>query len=379
MLKKSISIFECTLLSIMAISCGHSNQKSESHGDEIITMAHTLSIMDYPGYSCVTVRNADDSTNVKAVYYLISQGNSLPDSIDTSGATIIQVPLKHSLVYSNVHVSLLHELGSIDAVKGVCDGTYVTDSIAIRRLADGSIIDCGDSRNPNIEAVMQLSPDGILLSSYGQNPGQGKISQLGIPVIEADDYLEPTPLGRAEWMKFYGRLYGKGMEADSLFRVVAEEYKSIRDKTSKTSNRPKVLFDGVYGDSWYIPTSGSATGRLISDAGGLNPFAYLKDAGSDALSPEQVIYKAHDADVWFVRYFKPEGTKSLDEWAAENKNYSHIKAFTTGNVYGSNTAYSGIFDDGAFHPQLILAEMASILHPEIKDIAYTGRYYSKMR
>lgn len=97
------------------------------------------------------------------------------------------------------------------------------------------------------------------------------------------------------------------------------------------------------------------------------------------MAPEQVLYSASDADIWLVRYFRPEGPKPLAEWEAENKNYNRIKAFRNGNVFGSNTAVSGVFDDCTFHPQWILADMIAILHPEIEGVRRHKQYYFPMR
>ena len=179
-------------------------------------------------------------------------------------------------------------------------------------------------------------------------------------------------------MKLYGRLVGKGAKADSLFSKTEKEYNDIVFKTALCSNLPKVLFDGAYSGVWNVPTSRSATGTLIRDAAGYNPFDDYNDSGSAKLAPEEVIYKAADADVWFVRYFS-DTPKTLKQWGSEDKNYSRFNAFKNGNVWGSNTKYSGVFDDAAFHPQWILADMALILHPSLQGIKIHKHYYQQLK
>lgn len=370
------SILVAILATLMS-ACGTSGGQRPT-GDNIIRHADNLRISDGDGYSHVVIRNPWDTTKTLASYFLVQEGAELPPEAGSGSEKIIKIPLKNSLVYSNVHVSLMHELGVLDAVGGVCDAEYITDSLASSRIAEKVIRDCGQSMQPNMEAVMQMRPDGILAAPMENNPNHGKLAKLGIPLIQAADYLESSPLGRAEWMRFYGRLYGRGTQADSMFRAVEREYNDIANKVATSAHRPKVLIDGVYGQSWNLPTRKTATGILIHDAGGLNPFDEYDKAGSISLSPEEVLYKGADADVWFIRYFNTR-PMTLSMWNAENKNYARFKAFKEGNVFGANTMTSGIFDDGAFHPQWVLADMASILHPEIKNISHPKYYYHKLQ
>lgn len=362
---------------VLVSACGHKSGES-AQGADIMTHAENLTIVDGDGYSLVDIRNPWDTTRMLAQYILLNEGKDVPEGIDTHSRKVIKTPVKNALVYYNIHVSLLHELGALDHVGGVCDSEYITDSVAAKRVAEKSIQDCGLSYQPNIEAIMRLRPDVIVLSPMENGDTHGKLANMNIPVLEAADYLEPYPLGRAEWMKLYGRLVGKGAEADSLFARTEKEYNDIIFKTALCSNLPKVLFDGTYSGIWNVPTSRSATGTLIRDAAGYNPFDDYNDSGSAKLAPEEVIYKAADADVWFVRYFS-DTPKTLDQWGKEDKNYSRFKAFKDGNVWGSNTRYSGVFDDAAFHPQWILADMALILHPSLQGIKIHKHYYQRLK
>ena len=119
------------------------------------------------------------------------------------------------------------------------------------------------------------------------------------------------------------------------------------------------------------------TGRLINDAGGLNPFAMRRESGSAHLTAEEVLYKAKDADIWLIRHFEPSGL-SLSALKADNPIYAKFKAYKNGNVYGANTLKRPLFEDGAFHPQLVLEEMVRLLHPELTAPGDTLRYYRKL-
>lgn len=373
---KYIYYFVAIIIALGLAACKGPGRSADDFQSDI-RYARNLKLEQHDGYCKAVIINPWDTTRVMATYYLVDKGDSLQPDVNMSDGTVLQVPLSRTIVYSNIHVSLIDELGKTDAIKGICDADYITNRNIKDSLVRGSVIDCGNNMSPVIERMMSINPDGILAAPMEDNPGHGKLSRIGIPLIEAADYLETTPLGRAEWMKFYGRLYGRGEQADSLFNKVEKEYRRLCDMASKVRNRPRILFDGVYGQIWNVPTSGSITGNLLTDAGGTNPFASLNQPGSAALSPEKVLYQAGDADIWLVRAFGPT-IRNLSDWSAENKTYSTFKAFKNGNVYVADTSESGIFDDSAFHPQWILEDMISIIHPEIKGINPTKRYYKKL-
>lgn len=362
----------------LLIACADSGRRaSQETGKNIVSHAQNLSIVDNDGYSLVDIRDPWDTTHMLASYILIDRTQKLPEGVDTTGHTVIRVPIERSVIFSNVYVALVRELGMIDNVTGVCDTEYITDSIAAGLVRSGRIANCGQSMSPNVERIMTLRPDGIILSPMGPADKHGKLGVMGIPLIEAADYLEETPLGRAEWMRFYGRLYGQGAKADSLFATVQRDYDNIRKLASGARNKPTVLFDGIYSNVWNVPTSRSVTGNFIKDAGGTNPFESYEDIATATLSPEKVMYQAGNADVWMVRYFRPS-TMTLAEWGKENEIYPRFKAFRNGQVYGSNTAVSGVFDDAAFHPQWILADIAVILHPELAGRIPSKHYYMRL-
>lgn len=365
-----------TALSLLA-SCGGGNATSSSSSEDTGTQyARNLTMEDRDGYTYVTVRNPWDTTRNLAAYALVEKDAAMPSGLP-AGTAIVRVPLEKSVVFSSVHASLIDELGAGNAVSGVCDSQFITDPNLQQKLKAGKILDCGNSMQPNIEAIIRSGAGAALISPFeSDNGSHGKLSQVGIPIIECADYLEKTPLARAEWMRFYGRLYGKGETADSLFVATEREYKAMSEKGMASKTRPKVLFDKIYSGIWNVPTSGSVTGAMITDAGATNPFSDSNKAGSAQLSPEEVLYKGGDTDFWFVRYSEatPLTMKSL---AADNGAYSRFKAFKEGNVYGCNSIMTNVFEDGAFHPQYILADLISIIHPE-SGVKPVKRYYFHM-
>ncbi len=368
-----VSVFSLTVVA----SCGRKGSTQTAGGKDLeMRYARNITITELDSLTLVTLRDPWDTIRNLVTYALVDK--TLPGNVQVPrGAVEIRVPLANSIVYSAVHSSLIEELGASAAISGVCDAEYVYSPRMLAALKSGRIIDCGSNFQPNVEKIIGLKPDAILLSPYENSGDHGKVSQFGIPIVETADYMERTPLARAEWMRFYGRLYGKGALADSIFDITEQRYLEIKEKAAKSVGRPKVLFDRIYSGVWNVPTSGSVTGAFIEDAGGANPFFAHSEAGSARMSPEEVLLKGGDVDVWFIRYSET-GRLTLDDIARDNALYTKFKAYRDGNVYGSDTRTSRVFEDASFHPQSVLADMVSILHPEILPESAVNRYYEKL-
>lgn len=372
---------EVCILAVLApvflASCGGTGTGAVP-GEEIqMEHARLIRMERHDGYVAVDIVNPWDTTRLLQRYALVDSGAPLPDlEVDVRP---VRVPLHSSVVFSAVHHQLLYELGAGDAIGGVCDSEFVLVPDLRRRIVSGEVADCGLNTQPDIERIVAVRPGAVLLSPY-ENIGHSAIDRAGIPVIECADYMEATPLGRAEWMRFYGLLYGREHEADSLFAVTGRRYDEVRQMAARTSKRPKVLTDRVYGQTWDMPSRQSTTGAFIEDAGGINPFASQGKRGSVPMSPERVLHDARDADVWFVRLY---GTlPTLDQLKAERPLYSGFKAWKDGEVYGCDTRRSNLFEEQAFHPHWILRDMTRVLHPEIADSlpSWEGAktYYDKL-
>ena len=281
----------------------------------------------------------------------------------TKGSNTIHIPLRRIVVMTNSLAHLIVELGAEDCIAGVCEPEYIADSVICARLANGMIADCGNSMYPTIEKIMELKPDAIMVSPF-EETGYGQLEKLGIPLLECADYMETSPLARAEWMRFYGRLFGVGANADSLFTQVQNNYHSLCDLAAKTPLRPKVMLDTKSGSAWYVAGGNSTIGRMITDAGGTYIFADNKNSGSVPLSFETVFEKAQDADVWLL---KNSSTTPLTYRLLESdfRQYSSFKPFKKRNIWVCDVNQVPYFELSAFHPEILLADFISIFHPEL--------------
>ncbi len=358
------------------LGCGRSfgDRDAKVGGDTITEMASLLTIVDYDDYMVADIRNPWDSAALLQRYVLLPDTDSSVMSIPSG--TVVRVPLKKSLVYSGVHAGAIAELGRISAIKGVADADYFTVADIRDGLKKGLVADVGSSMSPDVEKVTELDPDAILASPY-QNAGYGIVEDLGIPVIECADYMEPTPLGRAEWIKLLGVLYGNLSEAENIFGKVKVRYEALVESVENDrQNRPKVITERVINGVWFVPGGRSYMSRLITDAGGVNPWMDTSDKGSLQLDFSSVLDRACDSDIWLIRNLGP---LSLGELESSYSLNAEIKAFKDGEVYVADTSTCTLFDDFPFHPEKLLKEYIHIFHPELRAEGDTAVYYKRIR
>lgn len=292
----------------------------------------------------------------------------------------VRTPLESNLVFTAPHCQLLTELGCQNAITGVCDKDYINiPDIKSRAQADAKvahpIMDCGSSMQPDIERIIALHPEALLISPFENNGGYGKLDKLRIPIIETADYMETSPLGRAEWIKLYGLLLGSS-KADSLFSAIEKEYLQLKAEAAKLPLGLSILTERKTGNVWYVPGGKSTMGILLRDAHAKYIFADDQHSGSLSMSPEQIIAKGNQVDVWAFKYF---GGNALTKQnlLAEYQGYQALKAFQTGTVYETNTSCEPYFELTSFHPEILLREFIILSHPEAGDKFGKLRFYKK--
>lgn len=367
-------IFSLLMLVLLLGSCRGTQQgeKLNLAGNSVITEAKLISISHADGYTKVDIKDPWKTGRTLHTYILVPSSEKLPDGLPNG--TIVRTPVKNVLVYSSVHSSVLRELGAEDAIRGVCDSQYFNDSIISAGIASGAIIDCGNSMQPTVEKVISMKPDAIMLSPY-QDATYGQITKLNVPIIECADYMEFTPLGRAEWIKFYGELVGQTALADSIYQKVVSDYNNVKEiVASKKLTRPKILTENVISGIWNVPGGQSYMAQFIKDAGGDYPWADDPNTGSLTLDFNQVLAKAQAADYWLL---KSPDIHSLADLKGSYTLNDQFKAYKTGNVYVCDTNTSHFFDRFPFHPEVLLQEYFKIFHPE-QESDYQLQFFKKV-
>lgn len=335
--------------------------------------ARGLQIAYYQDYTKVDIRDPWDTSKIRDSYILVDRQKQLPDGLPEG--IVIRTPLERVASYTSVHVSVLEQLRSLDVVVGVCEPQYVTSKEVLERIASGRIANIGEATAPNLERIIDLHCDAIIASPY-ENSGYGAAEKLGIPIIEAADYMENHPLGRTEWVRFFGLLVGKGELADSLFFATMNRYNELKRKAEAIQEKPTVLLERKYGSSWLIPPGDSYVATMHKDAGGDYIFKDHTGAESTPISVEIVIDKAIHADYWLFKESSNGGT-TYEELGRDTPIYKNFDAFKNRKIYICCTVGTPYYDDITIHPDWILGDFIHIYHPELLP-DYQPRYYFKL-
>ena len=363
---------------LLLSACGGGSKTSslQAEGDTIrMKYSSLLQIVKHADYTVVTIRNPWDTLKVLHTYLLADREKPLPEHLPEG--TVVRTPLQKSVIYSSVQCSLWSELDELKGIGGVCGLEYIKLPQIQEGCRNGSIVNVGNSMNPDIERIIDLRPDAILLSPFENSGGYGRVGKLNIPIIECADYMETSALGRAEWMRLYGLLLGKEAQADSLFAGIEKEYLTLTQQVkSQNLKRPTVISEMKNSSAWYIPGGNSTMGRLYQDAGADYVFASLSNSGSVPLAFETVFDRGGNADIWLIKYNQPQD-KTYSELERDYAPYARFKAFQDRKVYGCNTNHVPFYEESPFHPELLLKDLIKIFHPELLP-DYDLKYFSNL-
>ena len=365
------------LIILLLTACvGGSKTSSVSLNEEIIPLkyAENLLMMKGEGYTRVQLRNPWDTTSVLSTYILVDKESDMPKYLPEG--TLVRTPLSKALVYTAVHCNLIKELGVVQSIGGICELQYIKVPEIIEGCKNGTIVNAGEGTNPDIEKIIDLHPDALMLSPYENSGGHGQVEKLKVPIIECADYMETSALGSAEWIRFYGMLFGQLHKADSIFAEVEKNYNELKELAQSQPSRPKLLCELKSGSAWYVPGGRSTTGRLYHDAGAEYAFNHYPNSGAVPLSFETVFDKAQDADIWLMKY-NHATDKTLTSMREDYGPYAQFKAFKQKQVYGCNTAYKEYYEDFPFHPDKVLKDLIKIFHPTLLP-DYELKYFSNL-
>lgn len=379
------------LVVLLVVACQGGKTASGEGGDTLqMKYAELLTIVKHNdgAYTEAIIENPWKKGTTLHKYILVPKGKEgdetvarLKDDIREnatlqmgSHCDIVRTPLESNVVFTAPHCQLMYELGCKNAITGVCDKDYINipDIKERVKLSDGKastsdtdkvIIDCGSSMQPDIERIIALKPEGLLISPFENSGGYGKLDKLHIPIIETADYMETSPVGRAEWMKFYGLLFKSEERSDSLFSSIEKEYLALKAEAAKLPQGLSILTERKMGSVWYVPGGKSTMGILLKDANAKYIFADDTHSGSLAYGPERILSKGTQIDVWAFKYF---GGKALSksDLLAEYEGYKALKTFNQNSIYQVDTSTQPYFELTSFHPEILLREFIILAHPK---------------
>ena len=325
------------VIAVLLSSCGARTGASQEEGDTLhLKYSSLLTIVRHDGFTQVDIRNPWKE-------------------------------VERAAVFTTVHCSLLTTIGRADRIVGVADLKYIKIPYVQQQVREGRIADCGSGMNPMVEKIIDVKPDVILLSPFENSGGYGKLEEIDVPLVECAEYMETSPLARAEWMKFYGMLFGKEQTTDSLFAVVDNNYQTLRQHVRQLGAGRSVVVDKMVGTVWYVPGGRSTIGQMVQDAGGRYPWANDPHSGSLSLAFESVLERAGDADVWMYRY-SSDHSHTYRELLSEYHGYRQLQAFAYRNVYACNVEQTLFYEESPFRPDYLLSDFIQI----------PLRYYQKL-
>ncbi|MGE4289003.1 MAG: ABC transporter substrate-binding protein [Salinivirgaceae bacterium] len=292
----------------------------------------------------------------------------------------IQTPVKRVVCLSTTHLAFIDALNEHQSVVGITNPNLISNTMIRKQITEGTTHDVGNEPALNYETILNLNPDVIFAYSVGAE-AQGmyqKFSEWGIPVVMVAEYLETSPLAKAEWIKFFARFYNKSSLADSLFDSLENSYNNFKSLVINTSERPKILSSLPFKDIWYVPGGNSFMARFIHDAGG--DYLWSEDTSREslALSIEHVFHRGQEADIWIHTGL----AQSVDDIIKADPRMANLRPVKLGKVYNNNKLMTesmgnDFWESGVMHPHLILKDLIRIFHPEVlQDTVFT--YYQHL-
>lgn len=347
---------------------------AELRSADTIRYARNLKIEYFDDYVSVRIRDPWDTLRQRQHYVLVDRNKPLPGTLPADGI-VIGIPVEKAVIYTSVHTAIAEQLDALDRVCGVCEPQYITSPEVLHRIEEGHIADLGMSTSPNVEKIVDIGTEMIIASPF-ENSGYGSAEKIGVPIVEAADYMENHPLGRTEWVLFYGLLFGRREEAEAVFAETERHYLELKALAETATERPSVLLERKYGASWAVPGGGSYIGVMHADAGADYLFRDSPGAKSVHLTFEEVYDRAGDADIWFMKY----DTRTPLTYAllkAEYEPYANFRPWRERRIFCCNTITSTYYDDITLHPDWVLEDLIAVYHPELLP-GHRQRYYFAM-
>jgi len=330
----------------------------------VITDAENFSITYEKSYQVLTVDQPYPDAEPES-YVLVKCGAPAPElSGDLAGSQQITVPISSLHSGSTTHLPLITELGVLDVLNGVSNGSYVSDQQVIDRIAAGDVTEYATGGTIDTEAVVVADPD-VVMTGGTDDPAYAQLRDAGIGVVANAEWLEATPLGRAEWIKVMAALTGTQAKADEVYTDIRNRYLEVEALASDVEPA-EVLLGNLSQGTWYMTSGGSYMGRYYTDAGARWPWQSDTGTGSLPISFEAVFTETSTAPTWLVA----NSWTTVAEAIADDERYGRLTAVQSGQLWNANKATNpqggnDFYERGVLRPDLVLSDLVAILHPEL--------------
>ena len=313
-------------------------------------------------------------------YLLVPRGTARPAGYPD--AHVIATPIRSLVGLSSMHVALADFLGAADILVGLGNFKYASAPRVRQRIAAGKIYEVGQGKELNNEQLIAQHPDLVMTTGW---PGENLIrfqtlAAAGVPVMINSEWVEKTPLARAEWVKVLAVLLNQEDLVNQKFGQVVREYQRLAALGQKAAKRPRVVIGLPFKDVWHVPDTDSYMAQFLRDAGTTYAWDQTKSPqGSLALSFETVAPVALSADYWL----QTGSARTKAEILAQDARYAAFAPFKSGRVYNNNRRTNAqgsndYWESGAVRPDLVLADLLRISHPELLP-AGSLYYYQQLK
>lgn len=370
-----VTICAVALLSWAAAACtpgsrGESSAVTDTlRGENLIRHAHGFQITDRGEYQLLSIFDPFHAQGDTLRYFLVKRGVKAPEG--AAPGQVIQVPIRSLAVTSSLHVGAIERLEAWDCLVAVGDSSRLYSKQVRRKIREAGIAEIQKGPELNREKVISLQPD-VLMVTGSPETGPGSydgITRSGIPVIVNSEWMETSPLGRAEWIRLTAALLDRLNFADHQFAFVESSYTALADRVRQSAGdrKPGVLLGNEFQGTWHMPGGKSFMARLLADAGAGYHWSGNGQTGSIPLNYESVYPVALDAEVW-LNIFVSSARGGKKELLSADRRYADFKSVKNDRLYSftkrtDENGANDYWESSAFRPDLLLADYVHILHP----------------
>lgn len=324
----------------------------------------------------VTIRNPwQGGSDVEQYLLILREDERRPSAFP---GQIVQAPVHRVVCMSSSHVALFDAIGQSKRICGVSGIDYISNSYVREHRMCGEVRDVGYDTNLNFELLSAMRPDIVLLYGVtGENPViTRKLEELAIPYIYIGDYMEESPLGKAEWMVVAAELCDMREAGADTVRRIAGDYNRLKERIAglPAEKRPRVMLNTPYRDTWFMPSTRSYMVRLIEDAGGEYIYTKNNSDASVAVDLEEAYLLAHDADCWI----NVGACNTLQELTSQNPKFATVPAVRNRRVWNNNRRQtpaggSDFWESGVVRPDRVLEDLYTVFYEDGAPTCYYKR------
>ena len=381
-LTKIVFVALCALL--FAACAGEPARSLEEFSTSIYTPSYAtgfdISGAEGAASTLITVRNPwQGAEGVEKRLFISREGERAPEGFD---GQVIEGAAERVVCMSSTYVAMIDALDCTEKVVGVSGIDYIYNTRVREAATEGRVRDVGHDSDINFELLMTLRPDIVLLYGVAGENGtaNSKLDELNIPYLYLGDYVEESPLAKAEWTVVMAEILGVRERGEEMFASIAERYTSLRERVAQsTTERPTVMFNTPYRDTWYMPSSRSYAVQLVEDAGGRYVYDGNHGTSSQPIDLEQAYLLTREADYWInVGQYS-----SIEDLRRAYPRFSGAKAVREGRVYSADrrkTAKGGsdFWESAVVNPDVVLSDLVAVLQPELNIVGDSLTYYKQL-